>query len=88
MRTPIEIDDHFLVRVQPLGRFATQKAAVNTALAELPTSSSAASFWNFGATFTGKETWRSCAPRETRNRPDVASAQPFDLPSPLGTQQA
>ncbi|MCK7580678.1 MAG: type II toxin-antitoxin system VapB family antitoxin [Chromatiales bacterium] len=34
MRTHIELDDHLLTQVQDLGRFATKKAAVNTALAE------------------------------------------------------
>jgi len=34
MRTNIELDDRLLTQVQNLGRFATKKAAVNTALAE------------------------------------------------------
>lgn len=34
MRTNIELDDRLLAQVQNLGRFATKKAAVNTALAE------------------------------------------------------
>ena len=34
MRTHIELDDQLLAQVQNLGRFATKKAAVNTALAE------------------------------------------------------
>lgn len=34
MRTHIELDEHLLTQVQHLGRFATKKAAVNTALAE------------------------------------------------------
>jgi Arc/MetJ family transcription regulator len=34
MRTHIELDDQLLTQVQNLGRFATKKAAVNTALAE------------------------------------------------------
>lgn len=34
MRTNIELDDRLLAQVQSLGRFATKKAAVNTALAE------------------------------------------------------
>ena len=34
MRIHLELDEHLLTQVQNLGCFATQRAAVNTALAE------------------------------------------------------